>query len=104
MAATKRLRKIDATSGLRDRSHEAAWKRRTTVSQLAYDGLARYAKHGAAGARLSRVDPGSGKEKIRVYVDDDLWNAAIEKAQEEGLPIAQIVRRVLARINELEKV
>lgn len=94
--------RIDAAEGLRDRVHEAAWKRHTTLSELIREGLKRYVKKGASGARLSKTDPGWGKTPLKVKVSPELWEAARQRAMEDGDSLHEVVRRQLYRICETE--
>lgn len=96
--------RVDVAEGLRERAHEAAWKRRTTTSALVREGLERYVKNGASGARLSRSDPGWGKDRIKFKIDPELWDKVLERAAADGDSVHSVVRRILQRIVEVEKV
>lgn len=96
--------RVDVAEGLRERVHESAWRRRSTASALIRDGLARYVKYGASGARLSRNDPGWGKDRIKFKVEPELWEQALERAAADGDSLHSVIRRILERINEVEKV
>lgn len=95
--------RIEAAEGLLERTKDTAWKRRVSLSELVRKGLVRYAKTGEKGAGLSRKDPGAGRERIRIWVDEQTWDAVIEHAVEEGVSTASVVRRIMQRANEQEK-
>lgn len=89
-------RKVDALPDLRDAANETAWEKRTTMSALIRDGLTRYIEEPAFRSKIANVTDTPGTEiRLTFRVEDELWDAATERAAVEGDSLASVVRRIL---------
>lgn len=61
------------------------------VSALLRDTIAHY----AAGAPVHTTRIQAGRETVRIYIDDDTWNAARQRALVEGISVSEAIRAQL---------
>jgi len=92
----KKQRKVWASAQLRDLVN-AYWRPRTEYTSAG--DVARAAVNDIADAvtvdELLADHDMPGRLSIRVYIEDDVWEAAIAKASEAGISINSAVRRRL---------
>ena len=73
---------------------EQAWRDRTTISALVRDVLTDYLENGSE-ANLAPVDVPSHETRLTYKVPDDMWAQVKERASNEGVSIAGLIRRGL---------